>query len=87
VDKAAGRDVGLRRVSRITRWSLGSAVVLTGALSVLVAHAKPGHKVSSISTTPTTPADPNSGDTSLQPPTTGAPSFGGGGGLVNSGAS
>jgi hypothetical protein len=75
-------------VSRITRWSVGVAVVLAGALSALVAHARPGQaKGSSIGTTPATSASPESGDNFLQPPATGAPTFGRGGGQVTSGAS
>jgi hypothetical protein len=87
---STGRDLGLRRVSRLTRWSVAAAVVLTGVLSALVAHARPGQaKASSISTGPNsnTNVSPNPGDNFLQPPSTGAPSLRSGGGLVNSGAS
>ena len=81
-----GRDLGLRRVSRITRWSLGGAVVLTGGLSALVAHARPGHATSVNSVTPPATATPAPGDSFLQPPAA-APSPSGGGGQVTSGAS
>lgn len=74
-------------MSRITRWSLGSAVVLSGALSALVAHARPGHATSSVNAvTPPATVSPNPGDSFLQPPPA-APSHAGGGGLVTSGAS
>jgi hypothetical protein len=77
-----GRDLGLRRLSVITRWSVGGAVVLTGVFSALVGHARPGH--ASAATTVTT--SPDSGDTFLQPPAR-LPRARGGGGVVTSGAS
>jgi hypothetical protein len=80
----AGRDLGLRRLSRLTRWTVGAAVALTGVFSALVAHARPGHaKAVSATTTTTVPAP---GDSFLQPPSQ-PPTQSGGGGLVTSGAS
>lgn len=83
---ATGRDRGLRRVSRLTRWSLGGALALTGVLSALVAHARPGRTSSSSSraTGPTTLPDP--GNDFLRPPTGGAPDVGRSGFVVTSGA-
>jgi hypothetical protein len=38
----ASRDAGLRRVSRLTGWTVAIAIGLTGVLSEVVAHALPG---------------------------------------------
>jgi hypothetical protein len=77
-----GRDQGLRRLSRITRWSVAGAVVVTGMVSAMVAHARPGH----VKTTTAAPSPMTStGSGFLQPPSQ-APSRGFGGGIVTSGA-
>ena len=81
---SSGRDLGLRRLSRITRWLLGGAVALTGLFSALVAHARPGqaNPTSTVTTVPST------SDGVLQPPV--QPPVGrrgGGGGVVRSGGS
>ncbi|MDQ6614529.1 MAG: hypothetical protein M3083_07235 [Actinomycetota bacterium] len=83
-----GRDLGLSRLSRITRWAVGGAVVLTGAFSVLVAHARPGRAqpASTSTPTPTPTVAPSTGDSTLQPPIR-PPSAASGGGMVTSGAS
>jgi len=38
----ARRDEGLRRISALTRWAAGGAIVLAGVLSAVVARALPG---------------------------------------------
>ncbi|HEX3425420.1 MAG TPA: hypothetical protein VHT30_04765 [Acidimicrobiales bacterium] len=85
----AGRDQALHRLSRLTRWSVGAAVALTGAFSVLVAHARPGHSVTTTATnsTPSTPSTttPSNGDGVLQPPAQ-VPTRSSGRGLATSGA-
>jgi hypothetical protein len=77
-----GRDLGLRRLSVITRWSVGGAVALTGAFSALVGVARPGHAGATTSVT----TSPDSGNSFLQPPAQ-LPRAGGEGGVVTSGAS
>jgi hypothetical protein len=81
----AGRDLGLRRLSHLTRWTVGGAVVLAGVFSALVAHVRPGHSKAAPAATPPTVAQ--SGNPSLQPPAQPPNRGGGGGGLVTSGAS
>jgi hypothetical protein len=39
---ATTRDAGLRRVARLTGWTVAVAIGLTGALSEVAAHALPG---------------------------------------------
>jgi multidrug efflux pump subunit AcrA (membrane-fusion protein) len=79
---SSGRDLGLRRLSRITRWLLGGAVALTGLFSVLVAHARPGQA----NPTSTVTTAPSTSDGVLQPPAQ-APFGRHGGGVVRSGGS
>jgi hypothetical protein len=63
---AAGRDSGLRRVSRITRWLVAGSVAGAGVLSAVVAQALPGNS--------SPVATPGSGTPSVAPtPTTTAP--------------
>ena len=81
----AGRDSGLRRLSQLTRWTVGGAVVLAGVFSAVVAQARPGHAKAGSVTATTLPA-PAPGDTVLQPPVQ-PPTRGGGGAVVTSGAS
>jgi hypothetical protein len=38
----ASRDLGLRRVSRLTRWLAAGGVAFTGMFAVMVAKAQPG---------------------------------------------
>src|ERR1017187_3309755 len=45
------RDVGLQRVSRLTRWLVAGTVGLVGVLSAVVAQALPGNSGTSAATT------------------------------------
>jgi hypothetical protein len=79
--RTTDRDVGLRRVSNLTRWVVGGAVALVGLLSAMVSQALPGASGTTTSSqqpataaspaaAPTSPpptAAPSSSDTSLQP--------------------
>jgi hypothetical protein len=63
---AAGRDSGLRRVSRITRWLVAGSVAAVGVLSAVVAQALPGNSGSA--------ATPSAGAPGVAPsPTTSPP--------------
>ena len=44
----ARRDAGLDRVSRLTRWTIGGGVVLTGVFSVVAAQAYAGKSTSAV---------------------------------------
>jgi hypothetical protein len=48
----ASRDAGLRRVSRLTGWTVAIAIGLTGILSEVAAQALPGHSKQRATTTP-----------------------------------
>ena len=81
--RATDRDVGLRRVSNLTRWVVGGAVALVGLLSAMVSQALPGASGTTTSSqqpataaspaaapsspTPTAAPSSSSSDTSLQP--------------------
>ena len=79
----AARDSGLRRVSRITRWSLAGGLALSGALSVVAAANFAGHSSSasaattggtgtatSPATVPSSPGGTSSGAVSRSTPST-----------------
>jgi hypothetical protein len=71
--RTTDRDVGLRRVSSLTRWVVGGAVALVGLLSAMVSQALPGASGTTTSSQqPATAASPAAAPTS--PPTTAAPS-------------
>jgi cytoskeletal protein RodZ len=62
------RDVGLQRVSRLTRWLVAGTVGLAGVLSAVVAQALPGNSASSVTSGATsgataTPAAPTPAST------------------------
>ncbi len=82
---SAGRDLGLRRLSRLTRWVVGTAVVLAGAFSALVAQARPGQAKAATTITPTT--QPAPGNSFLQPPSQPPTRASGGRGVATSGSS
>jgi hypothetical protein len=72
----ASRDAGLRRVSRLTGLAVAVAIGLTGVLSEVVAHAKPGRskhaaaatsRAAPESTTPAAPAAPDPQPSDQQP--------------------
>jgi hypothetical protein len=72
--RATDRDVGLRRVSRLTRWLAGGAAALVGVFSAMVAQALPG--ASGTTTSPQQPATAGSpAAPSASPPTTTDPSL------------
>ncbi len=71
--RTTDRDIGLRRVSNLTRWVAGGAVALVGLLSAMVSQALPGASGTTTSPQqPATAASPAAAPTS--PPTTAAPS-------------
>ena len=65
---ASGRDAGMRRISRTSRWLLGGGLVLTGGLAALFGvQAQSGSAKPKVSSPPATlPA--------TSPPVTAAPS-------------
>ncbi|MBV8982505.1 MAG: hypothetical protein JO086_16505 [Acidimicrobiia bacterium] len=76
----AARDAGLRRVKRLTRGAVAAGVALTGAFSVVAAHAFPGRSGQRATASPF-PADavaPRVAETTVlpttAPPTTAAAS-------------
>jgi hypothetical protein len=73
--RTTDRDVGLRRVSSLTRWSIGSAAALVGVLSAMVAQALPGASGTTTQPAATTgsPSAPSAAQPA-SPPTTAAPS-------------
>lgn len=81
------RDQGLLRLSRITSWVVGGAVVLAGVFSAVVAYARPGRSTTTntSSGSPTATSLP-AGDNFFQVPSQ-APSRSSGRGFVTSGAS
>jgi hypothetical protein len=95
---AARRDAGLRRISRLTRWLVAGALLLTAALSTIAARTFPGQSNSQSSTTSTSAgrstgtgsssSDDRGSDSqsTLQSPGS-APSASGGSGSVTSGGS
>jgi len=67
----SGRDAGMRRISRTSRWLLGGGLVLTGGLATLFAvQAQSGSAKPQVSTPPVAPP-------ATSPPVTAAPSTGG----------
>jgi hypothetical protein len=76
--RTTDRDVGLRRVSSLTRWLAGGAVALMGVLSAMVAQALPGASGTSASPQPPatagTPSAPSVA-THPSPPTPADPSL------------
>ena len=64
------RDAGLRRISKITRWLVGGALGLSGALALLAANAFHGRTV----TTPAHPTTPTSTAPATTTPSTTTPS-------------
>jgi cytoskeletal protein RodZ len=71
------RDVGLQRVSRLTRWLVAGTVGLVGVLSAVVAQALPGNSGTSAATTgspsgatasPSAPAPTPTSPTTTQDP-------------------
>jgi hypothetical protein len=79
--RTTDRDVGLRRVSSLTRWVVGGGIALVGLLSAMVSQALPGASgtttsspppatASSPAAAPSSPAPntaPSPSDTTLQP--------------------
>jgi hypothetical protein len=71
--RTTDRDVGLRRVSNLTRWVVGGAVALVGLLSAMVSQALPGASGTTTSSQqPATAASPAAAPSSPTP--TAAPS-------------
>jgi hypothetical protein len=67
----SGRDAGMRRISRTSRWLLGGGLVLTGGLATLFgAHAQSSSAKPQVSTPPAT-------SPVTTPPVTVGPSAGG----------
>jgi hypothetical protein len=63
------RDAWLRRVSRLTGWTVAGTIALTGALSEVAAHALPGHhkQVARSSTSQSQPSDRTASATPSSP--------------------
>ena len=84
------RDVGLLRVSRLTRWLIAGTVGLAGVLSAVVAQALPGNSgTGGISGSPsgaTAAPAPASTPTPVSPTTTQDPGLSSGSGISNSGS-
>lgn len=75
--RTTDRDVGLRRVSSLTRWSIGGAAALVGVLSAMVAQALPGASGTTTAPQPGAATGSPSAPSAAQPatpPTTAAPS-------------
>jgi hypothetical protein len=76
--RTTDRDVGLRRVSSLTRWLVGGAAALVGVFSAMVAQALPGASGTTASpqqpATAGSPATP-SANQPTSPPTTADPSL------------
>ena len=95
------RDVGIRRVTRLTSWAVAGAVALSAAVSFVVAKAQTGNAASTDSTgtstsdtaAPVVIGPGTGGGDGLQPPISaptgqgGGGGGGGGGGVANSGGS
>lgn len=69
MNSRARRDDGLRRVSSVTRWVAGSAIVLGGVLTAVVAKALPG-KASAAAPSAPAVSGSDQGATSLDNPST-----------------
>jgi hypothetical protein len=73
-EAVAAREEGLSLVTRVNRWMIGLAVILSGALTGLTAHAFHAKAASphSATTTPSPPASGgNSATTAPSPPANG----------------
>jgi hypothetical protein len=72
--RTTDRDFGLRRVSSLTRWSIGGAAALVGVLSAMVAQALPGASGTTTAPQPAATTGSPSAAQPATPPTTAAPS-------------
>lgn len=66
------RDIGLQRLSRLTRWSVAGAVVLTAAMAKLAADSFPGHTARAQASTASAARLPSSASRRSASPATGS---------------